>query len=164
MAKCIRLEWVKEPNIPACAIGEPADFRDLQIRAVYDDGSKQEMDVILKMFNEFNVQETGPVRLGQVSYEKKKLPVQIPLKEISLASIQAIPKGQMRCMEGVPFDRSQVTVSATYSDGSSRVIDNYKITPHLALTAADNKITFRYGRITCELPIFVQSDAPPENL
>ena len=50
MAKCIRLEWVKEPNIPACAIGEPADFRDLQIRAVYDDGSKQEMDVILKMF------------------------------------------------------------------------------------------------------------------
>ena len=53
MAKCIRLEWVKEPNIPACAIGEPADFRDLQIRAVYDDGSKQEMDVILKMFNEF---------------------------------------------------------------------------------------------------------------
>ena len=66
MAKCIRLEWVKEPNIPACAIGEPADFRDLQIRAVYDDGSKQEMDVILKMFNEFNVQETGPVRLGQV--------------------------------------------------------------------------------------------------
>ena len=162
MAKCIRLEWVKEPNIPACAIGEPADFRGLQIRAVYDDGSKQEMDVILKMFNEFNVQENGPVRLGQVSYEKKKLPVQIPLKEISLTSIQAIPKGQMRCMEGVPFDRSQVTVSATYSDGSSRVIDNYKITPHLALTAADNKITFRYGRITCELPIFVQSDAPPE--
>lgn len=163
MAKCIRLEWVKEPYIPPCAIGEPADFRGLQIRAVYDDGSTQEMDVILKMFNEFNVQETGPVRLGQVSYEKKKLPVQIPLKEISLTSIQAVPKGQMRCMEGIPFDRSQVTVSATYSDGSSRVIDNYKIAPHLALTPADDKITFRYGRITCELPISVQSNVPMEN-
>lgn len=163
MAKCIRLEWVKEPYIPSCAIGEPADFRGLQIRAIYDDGSTQEMDVILKMFNEFNVQETGPVRLGQVSYEKKKLPVQIPLKEISLTSIQAVPKGQMRCMEGIPFDRSQVTVSATYSDGSSRVIDNYKIAPHLALTPADDKITFRYGRITCELPISVQSNVPMEN-
>ena len=157
MAKCTHLEWAVEPHIPPCAIGEPADHRGLKFYAVYDDGSKQEVDVILKMFHELNLQAEGTERLAQITYEKKKLPVQVPLKNITLTSVQAVPWGELRCMEGEPFDRSQVVVSAGYSDGSSRVIDNYKIAPHQALSMSDEKITFRYGRCTFELPIAVQS-------
>ena len=156
MAKCSHLEWAVEPHIPPCAIGEPADHRGLKFYAVYDDGSRQEVDVILKMFHELNLQAEGTERLAQITYEKKKLPVQVPLKNIALTSVQAVPWGELRCMEGEPFDRSQVVVSAGYSDGSSRVIDNYKIAPHQALSMSDEKITFRYGRCTFELPIAVQ--------
>lgn len=158
MAKCTHLEWAVEPHIPPCAIGEPADHRGLKFYAVYDDGSRQEVDVILKMFHELNLQAEGTERLAQITYEKKKLPVQVPLKNITLTSVQAVPRGELRCMEGEPFDRSQVVVSAVYSDGSSRVIDNYKIAPHQALSMSDEKITFRYGRCTFDLPIAVRSN------
>lgn len=156
MAKCTHLEWVSEPHILPCAIGEPADHRGLKFYAVYDNGSRQEVDVILKMFHELNLQAEGTERPAQITYEKKKLPVQVPLKNITLTSVQAAPQGELRCVEGEPFDRSQVVVSAGYSDGSSRVIDNYKIAPHQALSMSDEKVTFRYGRCTFELPITVQ--------
>lgn len=163
MAKCIRLEWANQPDVKPCAIGEPADHRGLRIRAIYDDGTGQEMDVELKMFKEINMQETGTERAAQVVYEKCKLPVRVPLNGLTLVSIQVIPRTQILCAEGLPFDRSQVTVTAIYSDGSSRVIDNYKIAPHLALSSTDTKITFRYGRSTCELPITVQPTKVPED-
>ena len=163
MAKCIRLEWANQPDVKPCAIGEPADHRGLRIRAIYDDGTGQEMDVELKMFKEINMQETGAERAAQVVYEKCKLPVRVPLNGLTLASIQVIPRTQILCTEGLPFDRSQVAVTAIYSDGSSRVIDNYKIAPHLALSPTDTKITFRYGRSTCELPVTVQPTKVPED-
>jgi len=147
---------VKEPNIPPCAIGEPADFRGLKFYAIYDDGTKQEIDVVLRMFHELNLQEIGTERMGQVIYEGKRLSVRIPLKEKTLTSIHAVPDMQMRCYEGRLLDRSQVTVTAFYSDGSNRVVDNYKVSPHQALSPSDNKITFRYGRCVSEMPIVVQ--------
>lgn len=165
MANCVRIEWAVEPNIPPCAVGEPADFRGLKFYAIYDDGSKQEINVVLRMFHERNLQEVGTERMGQIIYEKKRLSARIPLKNITLTSIQAIPGPQLRCVEGEPLDRSQVTVTAFYSDGSSRIVDNYKITPHQALSMSDEKITFRYGRCTSEVPILVQSrqsQQPPQ--
>lgn len=165
MANCERLEWVNEPNIPPCAVGEPADFRGLTFYAIYDDGSKQEVPVVLRTFHERNLQEVGTERVGQVIYEKKRLSARIPLKNTVLISIQAHPIAHIYCFEGEPFDRSQVTVTAFYSDGSSRVIDNYKIAPHQELSLSDKKITFRYGRCVSELPIAVQTretQGPPQ--
>lgn len=156
MASCIQLEWVTEPNISPCAVGEPADFRGLRFMAIFDDGSRQEVDVVLRMFHEHNLQEVGMERIGQVIYEKKRLSVKIPLKNVTLTSIQAVPSPQLQCIEGEPLDRTQVTVTAFFSDGGSRVIENYKIAPHQELSLSDTKITFRYGRCVSDMPIIVQ--------
>lgn len=155
MANCVRIEWASEPKITPCAVGEPADFRGLKFIAFYDDGTEQEIDVVLRMFHERNLQEVGTERIGQVIYEKKRLTAKIPLKNTTLISIQATPTPQLKCIEGEPLDRSQVIVTAFYNDGSSRTIDNYKIAPHLGLSMSDEKITFRYGRCTSEMPITV---------
>ncbi|MDE7243526.1 MAG: bacterial Ig-like domain-containing protein [Oscillospiraceae bacterium] len=155
MAYCTRLEWAEEPHIAPCAVGEPADFRGLKIIAVYSDGNTVPVDVIIKMFHETNMQETGAERPAQVVYEKKRLPVTIPLKDAALLRIEAVPASLLTFHEGETFDRSRAVVTAYYSDGTSRVIDNYKIAPHLPLTTEDKIITFRYGRCTSDLPLTV---------
>lgn len=159
MAYCTHLEWAEEPHIAPFAVGEPADFRGLKIFAVYSDGKKIPVDVIMKMFHETNLQETGTERQAQIVYEKKNLSVSVPLKNAALQRIEATPAfaSALTFCEGEPFDQSHAVVTACYSDGTSREIDNYKISPYLPLTPSDKTITFRYGRCTCELPLTVLS-------
>lgn len=153
-AKSVRLEWAKEPWIAPCAIGEPADYRGLKFFAVYPDKSKELIDVTMKMFHESNVQGTAD-RFAHIVYDKKKLTVAIPLRDVYLCGIKSVPKCLLNYFEGDMFNRSDVSVIAYYSDGSSREISNYKTFPYQALTLDDTSITFKYGRYTCNLPISV---------
>lgn len=162
MLKCISLEWAEEPNIAPCAVGEPADFRGLKIFANYPDGSKVPMDVTMKMFHEANMQETVN-RSAHIVYEKKKLTVDIPMKDAVLLRIESAitPASSLIFREGDSFDKSRVIITAHYSDGTSREIDNYKTFPYLPLTLDDKSITFKYGRCTSELPLTVLSQNAP---
>lgn len=63
--------------------------------------------------------------------------------------------------EGEEFDRSGMEVTARYSDGKTKVIDNYTVTPSGRLSKNDTKVSIRYteGNITREVdqPIEVRA-------
>lgn len=48
-------------------------------------------------------------------------------------------------MEGETFDPTGLVVTATYTDGTSTVVDNYDYLPAGALSADDTEVTIIYG-------------------
>ena len=157
MAVCIRLEWAEQPNISPCAIGEPANYYNMRVNAIYDDGRKETIKVTGKMFNESNLQTKGMSRKSFIVFEGQRLPVTIPIRNCELDHIVAIPKENMVCKENEWLDRSQLIVYAYYTDGTKKEISHYKLTPYAPFVADQKDITIRYGRCRATIDIVVQS-------
>lgn len=155
MASCIKLEWAELPEISPCAIGEPADYRCLKIRAIYDDGSGKIVAVTNRMFNESDLQAEGSERKCVIVYEKQRLSVTVPLTGARLDHIEVKKKPGLICREGEGLDRSQVLVKAFYDDGTSREISFYKLSPYATLSVDTKEVVFRYGRYTATLSVTV---------
>lgn len=159
MPNCIKLEWLMEPQMNPCAIGEPANCNGLQVQASYDDGTQDLIEVTPRMLNESSLQTTVSVRKSMIVYAGQKLPILVPVLDISLDHIQVEPKGNLQGREGELFDRKQVKVTAFYSDGSSKLIEHYKTIPGKPLTKENSEITIRYGRCSETFPITVLTDS-----
>lgn len=163
MPKCVKLELPADLLIEPCAIGEPADWSKLQVLATYEDNTQATITVTPRMLNESSLQTTASVRKSIIVYEGQRVPILIPIKNISLTGIQAETAGELVYREGERFGQEQAKVTAFYSDGSSREVGHYKITPNRPLETSVTEITIRYGRCTATLPIKVlanSEDAP----
>ena len=161
MPICTRLEWVEEPKLIPCAIGEPADCQGLKIRAFYDDDTEELLDVTQRMLNESNLQTAEPMRKSMIVYSGQKLPVLVPIKEISLDHIEIKAPPKLYGREGEPFERSQVKVIAWYSDDTNRAVENYKVQPGRPFLRDTTELTIRYGCSAGTLPITIlPADAP----
>ena len=84
MPNCIKLEWLMEPQMNPCAIGEPANCNGLQVQASYDDGTQDLIEVTPRMLNESSLQTTVSVRKSMIVYAGQKLPILVPVLDISL--------------------------------------------------------------------------------
>lgn len=155
MRYCIALEWASPLDMAPCAVGEPADYTGLRINAIYDDGSRDTVDVTFKMFNESNLQVAGPERKSMITYSGQKLAVAVPLIDAYLDHIEVETKSGFVCREGEELDRANVCVVAYYSDGSSREVSNYKVFPFTRLTTDMADVSIRYGRCKAVLDISV---------
>ena len=66
---------------------------------------------------------------------------------------------------GQKFDSSGMVVIANYSDGSSKIVSDYNVTPSGGLTISDTIITVSYSDagVTCQYPVTISvSDKPKE--
>lgn len=155
MPVCTKIDWAQEPQIAPCAIGEPVDYTGMQILATYDDNTQETIDVTPRMLNESSLQTTASIRKSMIVYQGQRLPVLVPVLNISLDHIEVKAEESLWGREGEPFERSQVSVTAFYSDGSSKPIEHYKVAPGRGLEKDTTEITIRYGRSTDVLPIRV---------
>lgn len=159
MSKCVKLELPTDLPIEPCAIGEPADWTKLQVLATYEDNTQATIPVTPRMLNESSLQTTASVRKSIIVYEGQRVPILIPIKNISLTGIQVEAAGELLYKEGEKFNQDQAKVTAFYSDGSSREVGHYKITPNKPLEPSVTELTIRYGRCTATLPIKVLADS-----
>ena len=88
-------------------------------------------------------------------------PAAVSLNSISITTAPT----KTEYTEGEKFDPAGMTVSANYTDGSSKAVTGYTYSPDGALTVSDNKITVSYieGGITCtaEQAITVTASGEP---
>lgn len=159
MSKCVKLELPADLPIEPCAIGEPIDWTKLQVLATYEDNTQATIPVTPRMLNESSLQTTASVRKSIIVHEGQRIPILIPIKNISLTGIQAETAGELVYREGEKFNQGQAKVTAFYSDGSSREVGHYKITPNRPLEPSITELTIRYGRCTAALPIKVLADS-----
>ena len=90
-----------------------------------------------------------------------------PEDEIILESIKVTTMpNKTTYTEGEVFDKEGMVVKAFYSDGSSKVITNYVVSPSIALTTSDNKITIYYTEYpintNTSIDIIVNKNIPDE--
>ena len=158
MSKCIKLELPADLSVEPCAIGEPVDWTKLQVLATYEDNTQTTLPVTPRMLNESSLQTTASVRKSIIICEGQRVPILIPIKNTALTGIEAEANDELIYREGERFEMEQAKVTAFYSDGSSKEVHHYKITPNNPLEAATTEITIRYGRCTATLPIKVLAD------
>lgn len=158
MSKCIKLELPADLSVEPCAIGEPVDWTKLQVLATYEDNTQTTLPVTPRMLNESSLQTTASVRKSIIICEGQRVPILIPIKNTALTSIEAEANDELIYREGERFEMEQAKVTAFYSDGSSKEVHHYKITPNKPLEATTTEITIRYGRCTATLPIKVLAD------
>jgi len=163
MPNCIKLEWAKDPQLTPCAIGEPVNFIGLKVLATNDDGSQELVDVNQRMVNESSLQTTASIRKSMLIYAGQRLPMLVPVLNIMLDHIQVTTEGTPCGREGEPFDRTQISVIAFYSDGTSKQVEHYKVSPGRELKKNTTEITIKYGRCNEVLPIMVLGvdEVPP---
>ncbi|MBP5608857.1 MAG: InlB B-repeat-containing protein, partial [Lachnospiraceae bacterium] len=96
-----------------------------------------------------------PVSANTTVYAKWNLTVS--LNSISINKAPA----KTEYVEGEIFDPTGMEVSANYTDGSSKTVSGYTITPSANLTASDNKITVSYTEdgITCTADVAIKVKA-----
>ena len=69
-----------------------------------------------------------------------------PIEDVELKEIKVTtPPTKTVYTEGEVFDKTGMVVTAYYSDGSTKVITNYVISPSIALTTSDKTITIYYS-------------------
>lgn len=153
MELCVKIELVGDPIIEPCAIGEPMNFHGLQIRAHYDDGREEIQEVTGKMVNESNLHADGAERKSLIVYAGQKLPISVPLLNMTLKAVQVVAGSQFSCRVGEWLDRTRITVTAFYDDGSSREVTNYKVFPYAPFYEGQDSITIRYGRCKAVLAL-----------
>lgn len=157
MPICTKIEWAEEPHPAPCAIGEPANCSGLFLQATYEDDTQGLVEVTQRMLNESSLHTTASIRKSIINYLGHRLPIIIPVLDIMLDHVQATAKNELLGKVGEPFDKSQITVTAFYSDGTSKEVGNYKIVPGKELLSTTKEITVKYGRCTTTLPITISS-------
>ena len=97
----------------------------------------------------------APVSANITVYAKWNLTVS--LNSISINKAPA----KTEYVEGEVFDPAGMEVSANYTDGSSKTVSGYTITPSANLTTSDNKITVSYTEdgITCTADVAIKVKA-----
>ena len=155
IAKCIKLELARPPEFNSCAVGEPANIDNLYINAIFDDGTRDTLPVNYKMFSEPDLQVADEQRQSIISYAGQTLKVGIPLRNSRLEHIEAQAKKKLVYQAGDSFNKEDVVVTAHYSDGSSRVIQNYKCSPFYSIKQGVKEVKIRYGGCKAFVPIEV---------
>jgi len=144
-AKCIKLELARPPEFIPCAVGEPADISNLYINAFFDDDSRDTLAVSYKMFSEPDLHLVTEQRQSIISYAGQTLKVNIPVRNARLDNIEAVPRKPLVYQTGDSFHKEDIIVTAYYSDGSNRVIQNYKCSPFYSIKQETKEIKIRYG-------------------
>lgn len=164
----------------------------MEVIANYSDGSKKVIEdyicspekITLDMFEVEDLEETlGKVTIEytengitktavqniQMNVNEEEPPQTTPETTSELTSIKiTTPPAKTIYDEGETFDRAGMVITATYDDGTEKLVDRYVVEPTRALTKDDTKVTISYSENeiekTVEQSITVKQkvNEPPE--
>lgn len=132
-----------QPTKTIYAVGEQLDLTGLAVTATYSDGSTELVDVTAEMLSDYNMYIAG-AQTVKITYEGTTAAFDITVKEpIVLTRIAATYSGKQYYTSG-SFDKGELTVKATYSDGTDKIVTDYALSA-FDMTAGTKTITVMYS-------------------
>ena len=119
------IEITSTPSKTTYVQGQSLDLSGLEVMAVYEDGSRQKVEVTSNMVTGYYADELGEQELT-VIYKRKKATFNVTVIKKELQEINiTTPPTKTSYIEGEIFERAGMVVKATYNDGTERTIENY---------------------------------------
>lgn len=154
----------KSPNKTSYASGDEFDPLGMKVTAYYDDNTTN-------VINTYSIEPDRPLKESdtEITITYTELGVtcstSLPISVVTLLRRIAVtnPPDQTDYYEEEVFSPQGMVVTAYYSDGTNKVVENYSYSPTEPLTKQDTTITISFtdGEITCTTYVdIVVGDAP----
>lgn len=119
------IEITSTPSKTTYVQGQSLDLSGLEVMAVYEDGSRQKVEVTSNMVTGYYADELGEQEIT-ASYKRKKATFNVTVIKKKMQGINiTTPPTKTSYIEGEIFERAGMVVKATYNDGTETVIENY---------------------------------------
>ena len=159
-----KIEITKSPTKTTYTEGEVFDPTGMEVTATYSDNSQE---IVTNYTYTPTEALTTTTTLITVKYEGKTAnlnitvtPKEVPAKTLVKIEVTKNPD-KVKYIEGEKFNKTGMEVTAIYSDGSSKVINNYNCFPITELSTSNSTITISYTEngktVTATLPIEVRA-------
>ena len=159
-----KIEITKTPTKTTYTEGEVFDPTGMEVTATYSDNSQE---IVTNYTYTPTEALTTTTTLITVKYEGKTAnlnitvtPKVVPAKTLVKIEVTKNPD-KVKYIEGEKFNKTGMEVTAIYSDGSSKVINNYNCFPITELSTSNSTITISYTEdgktVTATLPIEVRA-------
>ncbi len=148
------IKVTEQPDKVSYIAGQTFDKSGMVVKAVYSDGSEQEItDYVVT-----NAPLSEGTTTVYVTYENyfATVSISVAAKEIVSIEVTNAPT-QITYVEGQLFNPAGMVITATYTDGSKEdlALTEYSYSPFVALTTDDTIITISAGDKTATTPISV---------
>lgn len=162
----VSIAVTKNPDRLVFEAGEKFDPKGMIVTATYDD--KETANV-----NNYTFTPAGPLGIDDttitISYTELGITatttLEIQVAVVVKSIVVTTPPNKVVYQVGDIFDKTGMVVTAYYSDGSSKVVDNYTIEPSGALSEEDKFITINYEeqgkQVTTYQPVAVGTEFKP---
>ncbi len=143
-----------KPTTTTYFVGDTLDTTGLKLKATYSDGSTKTITSGYKVSYDFSSAGTKTVT---VTYGGKKTTFTCTVNAITLSSISVATKPNTLIYEdGASFNNSGLTLTAKYSDGSTKTISSGYTTSYDFSTTGSKTVTITYGSKTATVNVTVQ--------
>ncbi|HPE95971.1 MAG TPA: bacterial Ig-like domain-containing protein, partial [Bacillota bacterium] len=130
-------------------VGSTIDKSDIKITALYSDGSTK--DITSFTISPSTVKAAGNNTVT-VTYSAKTTTVTVPGKAVTLAGISAKYNGSTLYV-GDSIAKNDITVTASYSDGTTQKVTSFTISPSTVTAAGNNTVTVTYSGKTTTVTV-----------
>ena len=135
--------------------GQKFDPAGMVITAIYGEEKEEVTEYTYEPMGELKTTDTKIT----VTYEGQTVTQQISVAAKAVPSLEiAAEPNKTEYTAGETFDKTGLKVSATYNDGTTAEITDYKLKPSRALCANDQKVTVSVGEASVEIPVTVAAD------
>lgn len=139
-----KIEIVTPPTKTTYIEGEEFDASNIEVQAVFEDGTKTLIDDYRISNNKYLVKgQTYVTILYTVGEITKTVNQPITVTNDITSIAVSLPPTKTTYIEGATFDKTGMVVVAFYQNGSSKVISNYTIT-NGTITAGQTSVTISY--------------------
>ena len=153
-----RIEVTKAPTKTTYTAGEKFDKTGMEVTATYSDNSTSKITnysytpttslsttdtVVTISYTEGNVTKTATQAITVKSSSNNGNDNDSGTKTLSSIEVTKTPT-KTTYTEGEKFDKSGMEVTVKYSDGTSKKVTDYTISPTTALKTSDSKVTISY--------------------
>ena len=147
----ISIKVTRKPNKTEYIDGQQFDQKGLVVEAVYNDGTSE----IIEDYTIENKTVTKDMTNVHITYGNvyTTVPITVVSKEIVKLEVAHQPV-KTEYVEGQKFDNTGLVIKATYTDGSTAIIDDYTVAPD-ELSVGDTVINISKDGISTTVPVTV---------
>lgn len=149
------LEVATPPEKLTYTAGEKFDKTGLTLKATYEDGSEETVT------GGFRVSPSGRLTRAttsvKITYNRKSITIPVTVNSALAQKLNILTQPtKLTYKEGEQFDPTGLTMSVSYSDGTTVDVAAYDYSPKGGLTKDVKKVTISCEGLTAEIPITVE--------
>ena len=159
-AKTLANIEITSPNKTQYFVGQGLILDGLNVKAIYNDNSSENIDLSQVQINGFDASTPGN-KIVTVTYQDKTAAFEVEIIEKEVTNIKVTQPTNIQYIEGQEIDLTGGKIIAVYNDGSSEIIDlisgEIEITGYDKFKIGSQKITVTYKNVSNSFTVNVKA-------